>query len=424
MAAPYKEPWPEITEADKARVLHLLERGEISYDGDEGIVRELEQRFRDYFSVEFALATNTGTSALHSAFFGIGLQPGDEVIAPTYTFLATAMPVYVCNAVPVLVDVDPDTGLLDPCKLASALTPRTKAIVVTHLSGFPVDMKQVMAFARNHGLAVVEDCAQAHGAICDGRLVGTWGDVAIFSLQGRKLVPAGEGGMLVTESREIYERATLLGHCREKSIAVVRLPQHEVFAETGWGLNYRMHPLAAAIAIGQMDRLEEEIELRSRYCSQLSTAIVDSGLIAPPVFNRHTTRPVYYSYQPIYRPMRPGLPREVFAAALKAEGIEASYPKSLPLHEAHAFRFGVSAMRTYGNTDAERLHRPDYHNADFRGADAYFSRALRIPIIRRADSDRQLAAIQQALQKIADNLGELVDAVSSGRISRVGQTAV
>ena len=139
---------------------------------------------------------------LHSAFFGIGLQPGDEVIAPTFTFLSTVMPLFVVNAVPVLVDCELDTGNIDPAAIEGAITPRTRAIVVVHINGHPCDMDPIAEIARRRGLRLIEDCSHAHGAM-QGVPVGGIGDVSIFSLQGSKLTAAGQGGLLLTRDREI-----------------------------------------------------------------------------------------------------------------------------------------------------------------------------------------------------------------------------
>src|SRR5258708_1290783 len=190
--------WPPITPQDAQLVADMVLRGELSYYGREGHARELEDKFAAYLGVQHCLATSSGTAALHSAFFGLGLEPGDEVVAPTYTFLATVMPLFVANGIPVLVDAERTTGNLDPAQLEQHVTDRTRAIVVTHLWGNPVDMLAVMDVARRHRLAVVEDCSHAHGARCNGRPVGTFGDVSVFSLQGKKLVAAGQGGLLVT----------------------------------------------------------------------------------------------------------------------------------------------------------------------------------------------------------------------------------
>ena len=210
--------WPPITESDIALIVEMLQRKELSYYGREGEVLELEDAFKAYLNVQYGLATSSGTAALHSAFFGLGLGPGDEVLAPTFTFLSTVMPIFVVNALPVLVDAESDTGNIDPLDIERRITPRTKALVITHMQGHACDMSAIMALVRTYGLKLIEDCSHAHGASYQGQLLGTFGNASIFSLQGSKLVAAGQGGILLTNEQEIYERATLLGHFKVRAI--------------------------------------------------------------------------------------------------------------------------------------------------------------------------------------------------------------
>ena len=190
--------WPPITAADVGVVTRLLERGEISYYGREGEVEALENAFGAYVGVPHALACSSGTAALHSAYFGLGLGAGDEVIAPTFTFLSTVMPLFVVNATPVLVDCEPDTGNIDPDAIEAAITPRTRAVVVVHINGHPCDMERIVDICRRRDLRLVEDASHAHGAVHGTTRVGRFGDVSVFSLQGAKLTAAGQGGLLLT----------------------------------------------------------------------------------------------------------------------------------------------------------------------------------------------------------------------------------
>ena len=176
------------------------------------VAEQLEAEFAAYHGVRFALSTNNGTAALHAAFFALGLGPGDEVISPSATYWATAMPVLSCGAIPVFADVDPETLCLDPADVERRLTPRTRAVVVMHSGGMPCDMDALLDIARRHRLKLVEDASHAHGATYRGRKVGTFGDVAAFSLQTSKLCPAGEGGVLLTDDAAVFRRATALGH--------------------------------------------------------------------------------------------------------------------------------------------------------------------------------------------------------------------
>lgn len=174
------------------------------------------------------------------------------------------------------VDAEPETGNIDVEDLKKKITKRTKAIVVTHIWGHPCEMDEIMEVAKNHGLKVIEDCSHAHGATYKGQLVGTFGDVSCFSLQGNKIVSAGEGGILLTNSQEIYERSTLLGHFRDRSQQCVCSNFYKQFAKTGYGLKYRMHVLAAALARVSLWKLDERIKTRTEnlnYFSKLLSKI-------------------------------------------------------------------------------------------------------------------------------------------------------
>ncbi|HET6478936.1 MAG TPA: DegT/DnrJ/EryC1/StrS family aminotransferase [Actinoplanes sp.] len=400
--------WPNITESDIGTVVQLLKRGEISYNGREGQVRDLEDRYRADLGISYALATNSGTSALHSAFFGIGLEPGDEVLVPTYTFLATAMPLFVVNAVPVLVDVDPLTGNLNPSALAAARTERTKAIVVTHLNGYPVDMAQVMRFAEEHSLVVVEDCSQAHGAYCDGRPVGTFGVAAAFSMQAKKLVSGGSAGILVTDDSLVYQRAVLLGHNLDRSAEAVTSPEYRPYIGTAYGLNLRLNPLLAALANGSYDRLEQTIAARALNYDHLDAVLADVPGLRPPVVQPHMTRAVHYSYQPLYRPEEiGGLPLDAFVRAVAAEGVPLVRPTSPPLHREPAFRTADPGLRTYGhfgrNPNGYRVHGDDYP-----GAEAYLAHALRLPVYT-ADARSVLDGFAAGIRKVVEHADELAE---------------
>src|SRR5438093_11219844 len=198
--------WPILTDADRAAVARVLNRGVLSGVGAPE-ARGLEAEFAAVVGRRFCLATNSGTSALHIALAAAGVGPGDEVIVPALSFIATAQAVLHQGAIPVFADVEPDTYNIDIADAARRVTARTRAIVPVHLHGLPADMDAVLALARRAGLVVIEDAAQAHGATYRGRPVGTLGDMAAFSLNSTKNFPAGEGGLFVTASEELHARA-------------------------------------------------------------------------------------------------------------------------------------------------------------------------------------------------------------------------
>ncbi|MEM6560595.1 MAG: aminotransferase class I/II-fold pyridoxal phosphate-dependent enzyme, partial [Planctomycetota bacterium] len=188
------ERWPILTEEDEAAVLRVIRDGDLT---SHPVTRELEADYRSRFGVRHALAMCNGTTALLAAFFALDLQPGDEVIVPSATWWSSASPMLWLGAVPVFADNEPDRLGLCPADVEAKITPRTRAIVVVHLWGMPSKMTELLALAERHGLAVIEDASHAHGATWRGKPVGTLGDIGVFSLQGDKLAPAGEGGILL-----------------------------------------------------------------------------------------------------------------------------------------------------------------------------------------------------------------------------------
>jgi dTDP-4-amino-4,6-dideoxygalactose transaminase len=210
------EIWPP-----KASIRELIELAyqrnkDIGIKGKTGPIKFFEDLFAEFMNhkVRYQITFNSGTSALFAAYFAIGLNEGDEVIGPALTYHAALSPLFVLKAHPVLVDIDVNTRCIDVNKIEEKITSKTKAITVVHQWGHPADMDKILLIAKKHNLKIIEDCSHAHGSKYKNELCGTFGDVAIFSLQTNKAMFAGEGGILITNNSEIYNRATLLGHSR------------------------------------------------------------------------------------------------------------------------------------------------------------------------------------------------------------------
>jgi perosamine synthetase len=403
--------WPPITPADIRAVTTLLERGEISYYGREGVVAELEDAFGAYIGVPHTLACSSGTAALHSAYFGLGLEAGDEVIAPTFTFLSTVMPLFVVDAVPVLVDCEPGTANIDPARIEAAVTPRTRAVVVVHVNGHPCDMAPIVELCRRRGLKLVEDASHAHGAMWNATRVGSLGDVSVFSLQGAKLTAAGQGGLLLTADREIFERAVLLGHFRNRAFDDVTSEEYRDFSTTGYGLNYRMHPLAAALALRQFDDLDAYIDGREANLGLLSEGLAGVAGVDPPARRPYATRHPWFNYKPLYDAgALDGLDRSVFIAALQAEGVPVADSTSVPLHCEPLFQVADDRSRTYGR----QPHRRVYTAGDLPVSESYAERALRLPTYTDP-RPRLIEQIVAAFEKVARLRGDLLGQAGRAR---------
>jgi len=281
--------WPIITDATRRAVLTQLDTA-TSIKDRSGIIRELEDKFASYYGRRYALMNNSGTSSLFAAFEGLGLGPGDEVISTDYTWFASTSPLVYLGAEPVFCDCD-ENGCLDPARLGELLTKRTRAVVVTHMWGRPGDMDEIAAFCEGHGLSLVEDCSHAHGATYRGRLVGTYGAAAVWSLQGAKLVSGGEGGILLTDDEDVYVRAQLQGHynkrCKQEVPADHPL---RAFWQTGFGLKLRGHPLAAAMASQQFEEFPQRLELKRRFARRMAEALADVAFLSPQDETERPTR--------------------------------------------------------------------------------------------------------------------------------------
>ena len=206
---PHLFAWPIVNRAMEERVLDVLRGGSMS---GTNLTREFERGYADWHGVRFGLGHNNGTASLYAAMYGVGIGPGDEVIAPAITYWATCLQALSLGAKIVFADIDPDSLCIDRDDIEHRITPATKAIVLVHYLGIVADMGRILDIARRHDLRVIEDASHAHGSLYNGKLAGTIGDAAGFSLMSSKGFAVGEGGILLTDDREVYERAVLFGH--------------------------------------------------------------------------------------------------------------------------------------------------------------------------------------------------------------------
>lgn len=220
-------------------------------------ISKFEGGFASYCGVKHGVAVSNGTVALHLALVSLGVGPGDEVIVPDLTFAATINAVIHAGATPVIVDIESESWCIDPNEIALAITDKTKAIIPVHLFGQPCDMDAIMTLARKHGLFVIEDCAQSHGAEYKGQKVGSFGDISCFSFFGNKVITTGEGGMCLTNDARLNEKMRVL---RDHGMSKSKRYWHEVI-----GFNYRMTNLQAAIGLAQLERIDDILENRRVY---------------------------------------------------------------------------------------------------------------------------------------------------------------
>lgn len=316
--------WPYFEPDEVEAVAAVLRSGKVNYwTGEEG--REFEREYAAHLGRRHAVALANGTVALELALHVLGIGPGDEVLVPSRTFIASASCAVMRGAVPVCIDVDPVSQNLTVATMRPRLTPRTRAIVAVHLAGWPCEMDSIMAFAREHNLKVVEDCAQAHGATYKGKPVGSFGHVAAFSFcQDKIITTGGEGGLLALDEEEQWKAAWAYkdhgkgydaAYCREHGPGFRWL--HESF-----GTNWRLTEMQSALGRIQLRRLPEMVERRRQNAALLTAALRGMDGLRVPQPRAHIGH-AFYKYYAFVRPekLKPGWDRDRIVEAICAEGV-------------------------------------------------------------------------------------------------------
>ena len=313
LKAQYRSIKPEVT----AAIAGVLESCEFTLGSE---VAAFEKEFAAYCHAGHGVGVNSGTSALHLALLAAGVGPGDEVITVPFTFLATVSAIDYTGARPVFVDVDPRTLTMDPTALEAAITPRTRAVIPVHLYGRPADMDPLGAIARRHGIVVIEDAAQAHGAEYKGRRAGSLGEMACFSFYpGKNLGAYGEGGLVVTDSPEYTRTLRML-----RDWGAEKKYEHVLK-----GYNYRMEGIQGAVLRVKLRHLDDWTEARRAAAARYDELLVDSGVETPPP--APDARHVYHIYA-----VRTAS-RQAWQDALKEQGIQTGVHYPVPVHLQPAF---------------------------------------------------------------------------------------
>jgi dTDP-4-amino-4,6-dideoxygalactose transaminase len=323
-----------IGEEEKKAVINVLNSGNLSqflgawhkdfYGGPK--VQQFEKNWAEMFSTKYAITVNSNTSGLFTAIGACGIKPGDEVIVSPYTMSASALAPVIYGAVPVFADVDYDNFGLNPESIEKCITPRTKAILVVHIFGNPAKMDEIMAIAKKHNLLVIEDCAQAPMAKYKGKLVGTIGDIGVFSLNYHKHIHTGEGGVIVTNNDYLAERIYLIRNHGENIVE----PKGTKDIFNTHGYNFRMTELEAAIGIEQLKKLPTLLDERLKNASYLADEIGKIQGLIPPVIQENTTH-VYYVQPFKFKKEIIGIDRNTFITAIKAEIPSAELREDTPL---------------------------------------------------------------------------------------------
>jgi perosamine synthetase len=404
--------WPVITDDDRRLINQVLDTGIVA-GGTAPQVAALEKEWSDYVGTRYCLTTTSGTAALHMALAAVGVGPGDEVITSAFTFLASASCALHQNAVPVFVDIDPRTYNMDPARLEAAITERTKVIIPVHIQGLPADLDPIMAIARKHGLHVVEDACQAHGAEYNGKKVGSIGDVGTFSLNNFKNLCGGEGGLFTTND-ETYLRKAVLVRCFGDEVDEVS--HRRVYNASILGYMYRNQELPAALTRGQLMHLDERNGVRIANANYLSQELRKIPGVIPP-YCPPGCKHVYFMYNTRFDPHAAGVdcaPRAFRIAIEKAlykEGVLVGQWQTMPVPAQDLFQSKLG----YGGTrypwtinEAKGIHY-EYDVDNYPVAKMLCDTYTIVHGVHPPNGRDLMDKILVAFHKVFDNLGEALD---------------
>lgn len=358
---------------------------------------ELEQQFAAFHGVQFGIAVTNGTHALEVTLAALGIKPGDEVIVPDSTFIATAGAVLFAGALPVLVDVERETFNIDPNEVEAAITDRTRAIIAVHMGGMPANLDRLTAIAARHHLPLVEDSAHAHGSAWNGQRIGTFGTAGTFSFQSSKTMTAGEGGMIITNDADFERLARSVHDCG-------RMPGEWFYSHFIYGSNYRLSEWQGAVLLAQLTRLDEQIARRDRNARLLDQLFADVPGFTPQARPASVTCNGSYAYILHYDSREAaGVPTARIIEALKAEGIpnQATYP---PLHQIEVFASGQYKSRLSGDLAerGDRMLARTFPNAVHAYADAIW--VPQYALLGDEEDMHELVAAFRKVQRCADHL--------------------
>jgi dTDP-4-amino-4,6-dideoxygalactose transaminase len=322
--------WPIFGKAEEKALIEVLRSGKWGIGGEKN--PEFSQAYAKWLGVRRVVTCTNGTAAIEIALRAVGVKPADEVIVPSYTFVATASSVLSIGAVPVFADIEPETYMMDPDSVEAVITPKTKAIIPVYIGGDPADLDRILKIAGDRDLRVVEDAAQAHGAEWNGKRIGGDGDIAIWSFQSSKNLTAGEGGALSTNNEEIGEDAWSIMNCGRRK-------DRQWYEHFILGSNFRMTEFQAAILLKQLAKVEGQMKIRDKNAAYLAKRLKEVEGIVPLEAYPQTTRHAHHLFIMRYdQNAFGGVPKEKFVKTVNKEGIPLAPGYTIPLHELPAIR--------------------------------------------------------------------------------------
>ena len=395
------DPWPVYTEAERAALEDVLTNrnwGGQPFPGKHGDA--FGKKFAEFQTAKYGQCVNTGTVAIQAALIAVGIQPGDEVLVPAYTWEGTVGPVLLINAVPVFVDIDPETYCMDAKWIEQAITPKTRAILPVHLGMRFADLDAIMSIAQKHNLKVVEDCAHVHGGMWSGKGAGSIGDLGTFSFQSSKLITCGEGGAVITNNLEYFERV-------QSYINAGRASVTDKFKHRLIGFNYRLGEFQAAVLGPQLERLPQQQKIRQANFDYFESRLRGTkglGFLKP---EPRITRSAPYCYVLKYfAEQAKDIPKAAFVASLQLEGIPCDGLLYEPVYKSSLFPVKATDFPalSWGRTEPLDL-RNKYRCPDAERA-AYHE-AIWFPHYLFLGSKADIDSIVESIFKTLENIEEL-----------------
>ena len=383
--------WPVYGEGDKIALLSVLESRKWGTLGPRA--REFQEKFSAFVGAGYGLCVSNGTVSLEIALRAMEIGPGDEVIVPPYTFVATASSVLSAGAIPVFADIDlANFNCIDPAAAEAAITPRTRAMIPVHMAGCPADMDPILELAEKHGLFVLEDAAQAHGAEYKGRKVGSIGRSASFSFQETKNLSAGEGGFLASNSRDLWERCWTVHNTG-------RVPGGAWYQHEFLGANHRMTEWQGAILLGQLERLPEQMKTRERNARLLYSRL--EGIEGIELF------PLRSDYKYAWHLFMFRLDEALARAAGKRRFAEALSAEGIPTEPGYV---NLAGQKLFGSDMVRRIlnHPMDYGSLSLPSTEKACASTLWFSQNMLLGDEEDINDIAEGIRKVVENAGELV----------------
>ena len=403
--------WPIVTQDDRRLVNEVLDCG-IFAGGTAPQVSAFEREWAEYTGAKYCLTTTSGTAALHMALAAAGVGPGDEVITSAFTFLASASCALHQNAIPVFVDIDPRTYCLDPNKLEAAINERTKVIIPVHIQGLSAEMDPIMEIAKKHGLFVIEDACQAHGAMYKGRMVGTIGQVGTFSLNNFKNLCGGEGGLFITDDEVLLKKGSLV-RCFGDEIDEVS--HRRIYNASILGYMYRNQELPAALARAQLMHLDERNQVRIANANFLTQELGKIPGVIPPYCPPHCKH-VYFMYNVRFDPRAAGADCEArrfriaVEKALYKEGMLVGQWQTMPVPAQDLFqsKLGYGGSHYPWALNEAKGIRYDYNVEDYPAAKELCDTYTIVHGIHAPNGIELMSKFVEAFHRVFDNLDQVI----------------